>query len=100
MIDIKINGIKCKVLEGSKILKVATNNCFNIPSRCNGGSCVAGENSINTNCGICVVEVTLNGSSKLVHSCSTEVENGMIINTLSKKVINYRANIVTSMSEW
>ena len=101
MIDITINGVKCKVLKGTKILKAATTNCFNIPTLCNKPMCSDKEDLINdSRCGVCVVQVTLDGQSELLPSCCTDVQPKMIINTLCESVVNERKIRIQGLKSW
>lgn len=99
MINIKINGVKCKIPKGTTILDIARANCFNIPTLCNKPINSVKENCVNR-CGICVVQVELNGGKKLVNSCCTEALDNMVISTLSKVVVDERTRRVKSLELW
>ena len=74
MVNITINGRKTSVQEGTTILNAAQNVGVEIPHLCYWEDL----NEIGA-CRICVVE--LEGKDKLVSSCNTEVEEGMVIHT-------------------
>lgn len=83
MVKIKINEKEIVAKESSTILEVAKANDIKIPTLCY-------KKDINETgaCRICVVE--LEGYDKLVTSCNTEIQEGMVISTNSKKVIETR----------
>ena len=82
-IKVNIDGKEIVTYKGHTILEVAKENNIDIPTLChdeklkNYGSC-----------GICVVEVE--GNPKLIRSCSTEIGDGMVIKTSTKRVIESR----------
>lgn len=67
--------------EATTILKLAGENGIDISTLCFLDDC----NEIG-NCGVCVVEIE--GRDELATSCTTYVEDGMVINTNSEKVQN------------
>ncbi len=85
MASITINGKTIKVKNGTTILSAATSIGIRIPTLC----FIEEINEIGF-CRICVVEVE--GEQDLVSSCNTEIKNGMVIETDSKKVIESRTN--------
>ncbi|MGL5352590.1 MAG: 2Fe-2S iron-sulfur cluster-binding protein [Clostridium sp.] len=99
MITLKINGIKCTVSKGTTILNVARMNCFNIPTLCNKPISTT-NNDCTNRCGICVVELELNGEIKLVNSCCTEAMDNTIIRTLTSNVTNERSRRVQMLKSW
>ena len=85
MISIILDGEKVKAEEGKTILKVAQEVGVEIPTLC--------YNDFVTPyaaCRVCLVEVTENGRSDLVPSCSTAVREGMEIKTDSPLVLSTR----------
>ncbi|MCK5388113.1 MAG: [FeFe] hydrogenase, group A [Candidatus Izimaplasma sp.] len=84
MAKITINGTVVKVKNGTTILNAATNLGIRIPTLC----FLEEINEIGF-CRTCVVEVK--GEQDLVSACNTEVKNGMVIETDSKKVIDSRS---------
>lgn len=87
MVTIKINGKEVMVEEGISILEAARRNDIYIPTLCYDE-----ELSSYGGCRMCIVEVE--GSKKLVASCSAMVRNGMIIHTDSERVIRARKDIL------
>lgn len=83
MVKIIIDGKEIKAQEGTTILDVAKANGIKIPTLCYR----KGINKTGA-CRICVVE--LEGHDKLITSCNTEVQDGMVIKTNSQKVIETR----------
>ena len=79
MVNVTINGRKTSVQQGTTIMNAAKAIGIEIPHICYW----EGLNDIGA-CRICVVE--LEGKDKLVSSCNTEVEEGMVIYTNSPKV--------------
>jgi len=87
MINLKINGLKISVEEGTTILEAAKKLNFKIPTLCHHQDlCVAG------NCRVCVVEQV--GAKALIASCATPVAEGLEINTNSLKVRSARKHII------
>lgn len=78
-IRVNIDGREIVTHKGKTILEVAKENNIDIPTLCqddklkNYGSC-----------GICVVEVEGNG--KLIRSCSTNISEGMIVKTDTRRI--------------
>jgi NADH-quinone oxidoreductase subunit G/NADP-reducing hydrogenase subunit HndD len=83
MVQLTINNKKIKAEAGSTILETARKNGINIPSLCY----VEGIHKIGS-CRICSVEVE--GAKTLQASCLTEVREGMVVHTNSKKVLKTR----------
>ena len=79
MVNVTINGRKTSVQEGTTIMHAAQTVGVEIPHICYW----EGLNEIGA-CRICVVE--LEGKEKLVSSCNTPVEEGMVIMTNSSRV--------------
>ena len=93
MVNLTINDINISVPEGTTIMKAAHTAGIDIPHLCFW----EGLNDIGA-CRVCVVE--MEGMDKLVSSCNTEVEEGMIIHTNSPKVRQARkTNIRLIQSE-
>jgi iron-only hydrogenase group A len=89
MINITIDNIPVQVEENSSILDAAKKIGVRIPTLCyHEDLCVAG------NCRVCVVEIE--GRTRLETSCSTPVEDGMVIFTNSPKVRNSR-KVITEL---
>lgn len=82
-IRLVIDGTEIIGHEGMTILEAAEKAGVKIPTLCHKP-----DLSPSGNCRICVVEVE--GSSRLVASCHTQVTNGMVVHTRSPKVIATR----------
>ncbi|MCI1958290.1 MAG: FAD-dependent oxidoreductase [Clostridia bacterium] len=82
-IRLNINGKEVTGFPGQTVLEVARENGIDIPTLCYDKRV-----DIYGACGLCVVE--MEGSPKLFRSCATEISEGMVINTESKKVIESR----------
>ena len=85
MVSIVLDGKKIDVEEGTTILKVARDMEIDIPTLCYH-EMIKPYNA----CRLCIVEVTSNGRTTITASCSTEVEDGMVVKTDSLSVINVR----------
>jgi len=86
-INLKIDGIKVTVDEGTTVLNASRNANIHIPTLCyHEDLCVAG------NCRVCVVEQT--GVKNLIPSCSMPVSEGMDIHTNTGKVRLARKHIL------
>ena len=79
MLNITIDGKQLAVAEGSTILQAAREAGIAIPTLCY----LEGINDIGA-CRLCIVEVE--GMSRLVSSCNTKAEEGMVIRTNTEKV--------------
>ena len=87
MIELTIDGIKVQTREGMNILDAAKENNIYIPNLCwdrrlkpYGG------------CRLCVVQVE--GRRKLMSSCSTPAENGMVVHTNTPSLIKARKAVL------
>ena len=87
MVNIKINNREVSVPEGTTILNAAKENGITIPNLC-----YHPDQEIKANCRACVVEVE--GAKTLQASCATEVREGMVIRTNTKKVRQARKVII------
>lgn len=84
-VKIVIDGKSCTADSNDTILTVAKRHGVDIPTLC-----YLKDINEPASCRICVVEVE--GSPKLVTSCSTKVRDGMVISTNSGRVLNARKN--------
>ena len=80
---INIDGIECEGFKGQTILDIALENDVHIPT-----FCFDNRMEIFGSCGICCVEVE--GVPKLLRACATEISDGMVIKTDTKKVYQSR----------
>ncbi len=89
MPKIKIDGIEFDCSENSTILDVAKILGIDIPTLCyhEGLSRWGG-------CRLCIVEIGRDENTKLVSSCTYPVQEGLIVRTASKRVINARKMIL------
>lgn len=87
MVKLTIDNIPVKAEEGTTILEAARSAGLYIPTLC----FLKGINEIGA-CRVCVVE--LQGRDKLVASCNTPVEEGMVVFTNSPKVRKDRRIVV------
>ena len=83
MINLIIDEKNIEVNEGTSILNAAVSIGTKIPTLCY----LEGVNDIGS-CRLCVVEVE--GMEQLVTSCNTNVKEGMIVRTMSDKVVKAR----------
>ena len=83
MVKIKINNKEIYAQEGTTILDAARANGINIPTLCY----LKDINEIGA-CRMCLVEIE--GMPQLAASCTTTVDEGMVIRTHSKRVMDAR----------
>lgn len=83
MINLTIDGKQVQVAEGSTILQAAQQAGINIPTLCY----LPGINELGA-CRVCVVEVE--GRRNLPAACVTPVEEGMVVKTNSRRVLEAR----------
>lgn len=76
---VNINGRELEAFRNQTILEVCKDHNIKIPTLCHSEML---ENY--GSCGICVVEVE--GTNKLLRSCSTKIQEGMIVKTSSKRI--------------
>ncbi|MBQ7264060.1 MAG: (2Fe-2S)-binding protein [Synergistaceae bacterium] len=83
MIRLTIDGKAVSVEEGTTILEAARANDIKIPTLCY----LKGVNEIGS-CRMCVVEVE--GMGKLPPACNTPAKEGMVVRTMSERVVASR----------
>lgn len=89
-IRVNINGVEINTHKGYTILEVARDNGIEIPTLChddklkNYGSC-----------GMCVVEIENN--PRLIRSCSTDIQDGMVIKTETNRIRESRKTTLELM---
>ena len=86
-ITLSFDGKECKGTLGDTILEVAQKNDVYIPTLCY----LKGLSPIGA-CRMCVVEVEKN--PKLLTSCTTPAVDGMVVQTKTEKLHNYRKQIL------
>ena len=87
MIQLTINGKTVQAEAGTTILNAAKEAGISIPTLCY----LEGVNEIGS-CRLCVVEVE--GMDKLPTACNTKVKEGMVVNTMSERVIEARKTVL------
>ncbi len=88
-ISINIDGKSIDARKGATILETAIDVGIQIPHLCyNENLKPYGA------CRLCMVEITKNGRRKLVASCEYPVEEGLVVETGSEKVIKIRRMIL------
>jgi len=85
MVTLTIDGLDIQANEGMTILEVARDNGIDIPSLCYHEA-VAPYGA----CRLCLVEIAKGGRSRLVASCLYPVEEGLVVNSKSERVMNTR----------
>jgi bidirectional [NiFe] hydrogenase diaphorase subunit len=88
-----INGKDVKAQEGTTILEAATNVGIDIPTLCHHKQ-LAPFGA----CRLCIVEISRGQRSRLVTSCIYNVEDGLIVNTESERVIKIRRMLLELLS--
>lgn len=92
MVKLVINGLEVEVEEGWTILEAAKFFGIEIPTLChNEGLSPYGA------CRLCLVEIGEGEKAKLVSSCTYLVEEGLVVRTDSKKVIETRKMMIELM---
>jgi NADH dehydrogenase/NADH:ubiquinone oxidoreductase subunit G len=85
MIRLTINGLDVEIEEGWTILEAAKFLGLEIPTLCyNEGLSQYGG------CRLCLVEIGKNEKAKLVSSCTYPVQEGLVVRTDTKKVLESR----------
>lgn len=86
-VKLKIDGEYVNATEGQSVLDAAKANGKFIPSLCHvqGLSGVGG-------CRLCMVEIA--GGARPLPACTTPVQEGMVINTVSERLSKYRRVII------
>ncbi|MBW2635929.1 MAG: (2Fe-2S)-binding protein [Deltaproteobacteria bacterium] len=85
MINLVIDNKKIQSEEGSTILQAAQNNGIEIPTLCYHEALTTSGS-----CRLCSVEITKGKRTKIVTSCIYQVEEGLVVNTQSERVLNVR----------
>lgn len=92
MIKLRINGLDVQAEEWWTLLEACRFYGIDIPTLCyNDGLTPYGA------CRLCIVEIGEGKDAKIVSSCTYPVEEGLVVRTHSKKVVNYRKLIVELM---
>jgi NADH dehydrogenase/NADH:ubiquinone oxidoreductase subunit G len=88
-VTLTINGKEVKAQEGMTILEAARNVGIDIPTLCHHKQ-LAPYGA----CRLCIVEISRGQRSRLVTSCVYNVEDGLIVNTESERVIKIRRTLL------
>jgi len=89
MIELRIDGIDVQVEEGSSILDVARFYGMEIPTLCHhDGLTDYGA------CRLCIVEIGEGDKARLVSSCTYPAEQGLVVRTNSRRVVQARKMLV------
>ncbi len=92
MINFKLNGLEVRAEEGQTILEVAKFYGLEIPTLCyNEGLSVYGG------CRLCLVEIGEAPRTKLVSSCTYPAEEGLVVHTGTKRVLEARRMMIELM---
>jgi NADH dehydrogenase/NADH:ubiquinone oxidoreductase subunit G len=91
-VTLKINGKEIKTKEGRTILEAARESGIEIPTLCYHEK-LAPYGA----CRLCSVEIIRNKSSRIVASCIYPIEEGLIVETNSPRVIKIRKMLIELM---
>jgi NADH dehydrogenase/NADH:ubiquinone oxidoreductase subunit G len=92
MIKVRMNGMDVQAEEGSTVLETARFYGLEIPTLCyNEGLTPWGG------CRLCLVEIGVEPKSKLASSCTYPVEEGLIVRTDTRRVIDARRMMIELM---
>jgi bidirectional [NiFe] hydrogenase diaphorase subunit len=87
VITLKIDGVDVALEEGATILQAAEEAGVRIPTLCH----LEGVTDVGA-CRLCLVEIE--GLNKLLPSCVTQATEGMVVNTHSDRLQEYRKMVV------
>ena len=87
LVKLNIDGHGVEVAPGTTIIEAARSVGVEIPNLCYDKHLTAFSG-----CRMCVVE--LEGSKKLVTSCSTLVKEGMVVKTKTDRIVRYRKSLL------
>jgi len=85
MINLVIDNKEIQAEEGSTILKAAQSNGIEIPTLC-----YHDELTASGACRLCSVEIKKGKRTRIVASCIYQVEEDLVVNTRSERVMNVR----------
>jgi NADH dehydrogenase/NADH:ubiquinone oxidoreductase subunit G len=89
MIELKINGLKVGIEEGTTLLEAARFLGFPIPTLCHlDGLTPYGA------CRLCVVEIGKGPQARLVSACTYPAQDGLAVRTSSSRVVRARKMIL------
>ncbi|MCP5518264.1 MAG: (2Fe-2S)-binding protein [Verrucomicrobiales bacterium] len=85
MITVTIDARSVQVEPGQTLLTAARQLGLEIPTLCHHEKCTP-----STSCQVCLVKLTGNGTSRLVPSCATIAEDGMVVESQTAEVFDAR----------
>ena len=91
-ITFTIDGIKVQGSEGEYIIDVARRNGFEIPSLCHNEALKPFGF-----CRVCVVEITSQGKTRILPSCTHKIVDGMEVVTTSEKILQQRRERIETL---
>jgi len=89
MVTLTINGKKVKAKENATLLEVCRKMSIPIPTLC-----YHPDLSPHGSCRLCTVEITKNGKSRMVTACNYPAQDGITVETHSKRVLKTRRVLV------
>jgi len=89
-IRVNINGVEINAHSGHTILEIANSNGVTIPTLCHDDNLKHFGS-----CGMCVVEIE--NSPRLIRSCSTQIQDGMVIRTETDRILESRKTTLELM---
>ncbi len=89
MATFTIDGKEIQAHTGVPILEVARDHDIDIPALCHDAA-VAAYGA----CRMCMVEVEQKGRRRIVASCLYPVEDGMVVETATERVLNVRRTVI------
>ncbi len=89
MVTLTINGKKVKAKENTPLLEIARKMSIPIPTLC-----YHPDLSPHGSCRLCTVEISKNGKSRMVTACNYPAQDGITVETHSKRVLQTRRVLV------
>jgi len=90
LVNLTIDGREIQAQEGQTVLEVAQERGIDIPTLCHNEALEPYGA-----CRLCLVEITTkNGRNRLVTSCLYPIEEGLVVNTSSERVMANRKSLV------
>jgi bidirectional [NiFe] hydrogenase diaphorase subunit len=87
-VNLTINNIPIQAVKGSSVLDAAISHAICIPHLCH----IPGISDIGA-CRLCIVENVIDGRANITTSCTLLVQEGMVINSSTERVMKLRRNI-------
>jgi bidirectional [NiFe] hydrogenase diaphorase subunit len=91
-VRLNIDGKEVEAEDGMTVLEAARSAGIDIPTLCYHEKLAP-----QAACGLCIVEVSRGGKSKLVLSCIYNVEDGLVVKTQTPKLIKHRKMLMELM---